>query len=201
VAAQASAGARTYSTRAQLAWWAFEGGSAGAVASMEAQRRLTRRSSVLAGFEEQHGTRRDPALFTSASASGPMRQGWWCGWQGRAGPHALELKHELRGQRAFARSAVRRELTARAESALPLGASLAWTHTAWSTRGGETLYLSETDGDRLTLHPTTGLGQRTRLELSAPALGGCGHASVEWTETPTGTKRPAWTLEWTRRSH
>ena len=129
-----------------------------------------------------------------------MRQGWWCEWRGRARGRALELRHELRGGRAFARRTVRRAVVVRGESALPAGGSLALTHSAWSTRAGESLWISESDGDLLTLRAASGAGERTQVVLALPFVGGRARASVNWTTVAARRAAPAWTLEWTRRT-
>lgn len=187
------------SLEARGAWWRFAPGIDGAAAALELRRSLVHHAAVVFGCDEQHGSRRDPALSATGTTIAGMRQGGWLAWRGTAGGSSLELRHELRGRRAFARGAVRRALSARGQGALPFGATLAWSHGAWSTRGGESLWLAETDGDRLTLRQATGLGTRTRVELAAPLVGGRARGSVQWTESPARRGRPAWTMEWTRR--
>ena len=198
-AAQAHTRSGAVDARAQLAWWGFGRGVAGALGSLDMQRTLRHHAAVAFGCDEQHGTRRDPALVSVPAANQGMRQGWWCAWRGRKDGRALELRHELRGGRAFAQQAVRRALTARGESTLPYGGTLSISQSAWSTRSGETLYLSDSDGDQLTLHAANGLGRRTKVDLAAPLLGGRARGSVQWTETPARGGKPAWKLEWTRR--
>lgn len=184
---------------ARGAWWRYAPGADGAAAALELRRSLVHHAAVVFGCDEQHGSRRDPALSATGTTIAGMRQGGWCAWRGSAGGSSLELRHEWRGRRAFARGAVRRALSARGQGALPFGVTLAWSHGAWSTRGGESLWLAETDGDRLTLRQATGLGTRTRVELAAPLVGGRARGSVQWTESPARRGRPAWTMEWTRR--
>jgi hypothetical protein len=186
--------------RAGAALWAFASGASGAAATLEVERRLVHHAAVAVGFEEQHGTRRDPALASAPAADTPMRQGWWCEWRGRAGGRALDLRHELRGGRAFARRTVRRAIVARGESALPAGGSLAVTHSAWSTRAGESLWISESNGDLLTLRAASGAGERTQVVLVVPFVGGRARAAVDWTTVAARRAAPGWSLEWTRRT-
>jgi hypothetical protein len=180
--------------------WAFASGASGAAATLEVQRRLVHHAAVAVGFEEQHGTRRDPALASAPAAGTSMRQGWWCEWRGRSGGRALDLRHELRGGRAFARSAVRRAIVVSGESTLPAGGSLAVTHSAWSTRAGESLWISESDGDVLTLRAASGAGERTQVVLAAPLLGGRARAMVNWSTVAARRAAPGWSLQWTRRT-
>ncbi len=185
--------------RACAALWAFASGACGAATTLEVERRLVHHAAVAVGFEEQHGTRRDPALASAPAADTPMRQGWWCEWRGRAGGRTLDLRHELRGGRAFARGTVRRAVIAQGESALPAGGSLAVMHSAWSTRAGESLWISESDGDLLTLRAASGAGQRTQVVLALPFVGGRARATVHWTTAASQRAVPGWALEWTRR--
>jgi len=187
---------RTLRARAAL-WW-FGPAAGGASASLEVQQRLVHHADVVFGCEEQHGTRRDPALTAVPAAAG-MRQGFWCEWRGRVNGRGFTLRHELWGAGALARPALHRVLTARGESPLPWGASLAISQRAYSARG-ETLYLSEVDADRLVLHATSGTGARTRAELTLPVPGGRARAALEWTSSPGSHPAPAWTLEWSRRT-
>ena len=155
---------------------------------------------VVFGIEEQHGTRRDPALFASSRSTSGLRQGWWCEWRGQRDERELALRHELWGERAFARRALRRVLVARGGTALPLGGALTLQHAVWSARSGEKLWLPEAGDDRLTLRAVSGAGNRSRLELDVPALGGRARAGVTWTEGAGRRAPPGWTLEWTRRT-
>jgi hypothetical protein len=188
-------------TRASVqgALWAFASGASGARGCLELQQRLVHHDVVDLGLEEQHGTRRDPALAASPPAAAGMRQGGWCEWRGRRAGRALALRHELWGARAFARRASRRAMAARAESPLPWGARLTLSHVVWSAHG-EPLYLVEVDPDRLTLRASSGEGERTRVELAAPFGGGRARAGAEWTWSATRKAAPGWSIQWTRRA-
>ncbi len=198
--AGANAAGETIAARALAAWWRWAPEQGGAVASLEVRTRLVHHAEVAVGCDEQHGTRRDPASTAAPASASGLRQGWWCSWRGRTRGRALELRHELRGSRAFARDAVRRTLAASGESALPFGASLAVTHRTWATRSGESLWLAESDGDLLTLRAATGSGARTQVVLAVPGLGGRARAVAEWTTVPSRRTAPGWSLEWTRRT-
>jgi len=186
--------------RALLAAWRFAPGASGARASLEVRRRLVHHATVLVGFEEQHGTLRDPALGAKAAGGTGMRQGAWLEWHGESPRGRLALRHEWWGARAFARAAARRVSIAQAEAALPGGARLAVLHAAWSARRGERAYLLETGEDRLVLRALTGAGSRTRCELAVPALGGRARLSIAIAESGGRAAAPRWTAEWTRRA-
>lgn len=192
-------GASRTEVRARAAWWAWMRGVPGAAGALEVHRTMVHDAAVVIGCEEQHGTRRDPAWSPAPSGAASMRQGIWCAWRGRRKGRVLEVRHELWGGRAFARAALRRAFTASGEQPLPFGAVLAWSHTSWSTGGGETLWTADDDGERLTLRPATGLGRRTRAGLVFPLAGGRARADVQWTDSPTRSGTPSWTLQWTRR--
>jgi len=191
---------RSRSLRASGALWTFAAGAAGAVATLEVEQRLVQHANVAVGFEEQQGTRRDPAQVAVPASSNGFRQGWWCEWRCRGGGRSLDLRHELRGGRAFARQAVRRAVLVRGESGLPRGGSLAIQHSVWSARTGESSWIPESDGDVWTLRSAPGAGERTQVTIAAPLLGGRGKAAVEWTTTPARDPVPGWSLEWTRRT-
>jgi hypothetical protein len=181
------------------ALWAFAPGASGALGSLEVVRRMVHHADVVLGFEEQHGTRRDPVLAASPARGSGMRQGAWCEWRGRSRGRTLVMRHELWGRRAFARQASRRALTVRGTAALRWGATLAVGHEAWSTRD-EPLYLPEIEPDRITLRASSGEGERARAELEAPLLGGRARASVEWTRRAGRRTAPGWSMQWTRRT-
>lgn len=178
------------------ALWAFAPGASGAGAALEVDRRLVHHATVAFGFDEQHGVRREGVAAPAAA----FRQGAWCAWRGRIGDRTLELRHDLRGGGAFARPGVRRVVTARGESRLPGGATLAFEHTAFLSRGGETLWLAEPEPDRLTLRAAPASGQRSRAELGLPVTGGRARIGVNWTTTPARRGTPAWRVEWTHRT-
>ncbi|MCC6651098.1 MAG: hypothetical protein IT348_08115, partial [Candidatus Eisenbacteria bacterium] len=182
------------------ALWSFGPSASGARGALEVHQRLVHHALVVFGIEEQHGTRRDPALFATSRSTSGLRQGWWCEWRGQRDERELALRHELWGERAFARRALRRVLVARGGTALPLGGALTLQHAVWSARSGEKLWLPEAGDDRLTLRAVSGAGIRSRLELDVPALGGRARAGVTWTEGAGRRAPPGWTLEWTRRT-
>ena len=182
------------------ALWAFGPGVAGSRGALEVHWRLVHHAAVVFGIEEQHGTRRDPAFFALTSATSGMRQGWWGEWRGERDGRTLALRHELWGERAFARSALRRALVARGGTPLPFGGALTLQHAVWSARSGERVWLPEAGDDRLTLRALSGSGSRSRLDVDAPALGGRVRAGVTWMQAATGARAPGWTLEWIRRT-
>jgi len=188
------------SRRALVALWRFAPGADGVRASLEVRRRLVHHAEVLFGFEEQRGTRRDPAYLTGAAATAGMRQGAWCEWHAGDPRARLALRHEWWGERAFVRSAVRRVSVASADAALPAGARLAVTHAAWLARRGERAYLLEDAEDRLVIRAVSGAGTRTRCELSVPAMGGRARLSIAIAESGGKAAAPHWTAEWTRRA-
>ncbi|MFN8586957.1 MAG: hypothetical protein U0704_04070 [Candidatus Eisenbacteria bacterium] len=182
------------------ALWAFGPGADGSRGALEVHCALVHHAAVVFGIEEQHGTRRDPALFAASAAGSGMRQGWWCEWRGSRDGRELALRHELWGERAFARAALRRVLVARGGMPLPFGGAIALQHAVWAARSGEKLWLPEAGDDRLTLRALGGSGARSRLELEAPALGGRVRAGVGWMQGGSRPVPPQWTLEWIRRT-
>lgn len=200
LAASARAGGARRDVRLLLAAWRFAPGAAGARLSAEARQSLGRSADVFAGFEEQRGTRRDPAFTAAAPAPSGLRQGIWCEWRAGGARGRLALRHEWWGARAFARAAVRRVSVASAEAALPGGASLAVTHAAWLARSGERAWLLEAAEDRLVLRALSGAGTRTRAELSVPALGGRARLGIAIAQPARRSAAPRWTAEWTRRA-
>ena len=186
--------------RALLALWRYRPGAAGVRASLEARQAIGPQAEVTAGFEEQRGTRRDPALASAASTPAGIRQGAWCEWRAEGRRGRLALRHEWWGARAFVRSAVRRLSVASADAALPGGARLAVTHAAWLARRGERSYLLEAAEDRLVLRALAGDGTRTRCELSVPAMGGRARLGIALAESGGRAAAPRWTAEWTRRA-
>lgn len=200
LAASARAGGARRDARLLLAAWRFAPGAAGARLSAEARQSLARGAELFAGFEEQRGTRRDPAFAASAPGPAGMRQGLWCEWRVGDARGRLALRHEWWGARAFAREAVRRVSIASVEAALPGGAVLAVTHAAWLARRGERAWLLETAEDRLVLRALTGAGTRTRAELAVPAAGGRATLGIAIAEPGGRAAAPRWTAEWTRRA-
>lgn len=180
------------------ALWAFRPGVAGARGALELGRRMGQHAALAAGFEEQHGPRREPAMGATRPVG--MRQGLWAEWRGATDGFTLALRHELWGERAWVRAAVRRATVVRAEGDGPGGSGWVVTHALWRVRRGESLYLPETDGDRLTLRSLSGAGERTRLELRVPALQGMARVSLALSRGGGRGSPAVWSAEWTRRS-
>lgn len=128
-----------------------------------------------------------------------MRQGIRAEWSAVARGRTFTLRHELWGERAFARLEVRRLLEATVQWPLAAGARLTVRHAVWRAMRSERLYLPEEDVDRVTLRAVTGAGARTRLQAALPALGGRVSASLVWTDPSPPRATPGWSVEWTRR--
>lgn len=176
------------------ALWNFARGSSGSRGALEVGGRLTEHAALDAGFEEQRGPRRE----TERRRSG-IRQGFWTELRTERHEVAVTLRHELWGERAFARSAVRRSLAVRVQCAGPAGSSLTLSHWAWSARHGESLYLPEVEGVRLALRALRGEGERTRMEVTAPVPGGRARLAVVIANADDGERDVRWTAEWSRR--
>jgi len=181
------------------ALWSWRAGQSGARGALEVDARLGQHGSFACGAEDQHGPRREPSPHARAAGT---RQGWWCEWRGGSPGARLALRHELWGERAFARDAVRRAVVARADWAVPYGGRLAVTHSVWRVRSGESLYLPEAQPDRLVLRASSGAGTRTRCELRLPIASGTVRLGLALASglTKAANPRPAWTVEWSRRS-
>ncbi|MEO5988989.1 MAG: hypothetical protein ABIU54_01660 [Candidatus Eisenbacteria bacterium] len=180
------------------ALWAFRPGVTGARGALELARRMGQNALLAAGFEEQHGPRRESAMGASRPVG--MRQGLWGEWRGTTDGLTLALRHELWGEHAWMRAAVRRATVVRAEGEGPGGSGWAVSHALWRVRRGESLYLPETDGDRLTLRSLSGIGERTRLELRVPAMQGTARLSLALARGGGRGSPAVWSAEWTRRS-
>jgi len=181
--------------RAHGSWWRFAPERAGRRAALEVDGRMGEHASFVVGAEEQHGARRE------GEARPPgLRQGLWGAWRARSGPLELALRHELWGARPFAREAVRRSLAAEAETRPAAGVSFLVSHALWRVKSGERLHLPEADGDRLTLRSLTGEGERTRIELRTPLLGGRLRLGLTTTRSLTRATRPQWRAEWSKRN-
>jgi hypothetical protein len=123
----------------------------------------------------------------------------WGEWSGAAPGLALTVRHEAWGERRFAHGEVRAASSARIEVSAPFGVKLALAATAFRVRRGESLYLADSEGSRLVLRSLSGSGERTRLELQAPAGRGRVRAALNLDERAPRT-RAQWTLDWTRRT-
>lgn len=180
---------------ATLSAWRFAPGATGARAGAELAWRGGPAGDLRGGVEEQHGVRR---LDVSSRGRG-LRQGGWLEWHHAAPGVSLSLRHEVWGEAALARGAVRRVVSAGARVALPLGAELRVAHAVYRTRRGESFYLPERERDRLVLRALAGAGQRTRAELALPAAGGTVRSSLGLTTGRTRAGRAQWSVDWTRR--
>jgi len=181
------------------ALWAWRAGQSGARAALEVDARLGEHQSFACGAEDQHGPRREPSPRARPAGT---RQGWWCEWRGGSPGARLALRHELWGARSLARDAVRRAVVARADWDAPFGGRLALTHAVWRVGSGESLYLPEAWSDRLVLRASSGAGSRTRCELRLPIATGTIRLglSLATAGTRAANRRPAWSVEWSRRS-
>ncbi len=173
--------------------WRFAAGASGARAALVFALPLAEHADIDAGFEEQRGPRREADRHVA------LRQGFWSEVRADRPAGALAVRHELWGERAFARSAVRRALAVRTSCALPAGASLTVTHWAWSARSGESLWLPEAEGDRLALRALRGDGERTRVEAVAPVPGGRARLALTVARPAGRSSDVRWSVEWTRR--
>lgn len=176
------------------ALWRFRPGITGARAALEVAVRLAHHDALAAGFEEQHGVRREPATHPDR-----FRQGVWGEWRGGSDGLALVLREELWGEGAGVRDVVRSVSAAGAEIAGPARSVVRISHCAYRVRRGESLYLPEAESDRLVLRALTGVGERTRIEMQLPLAGGVARAAAAWTAA-AGPPRVQWTLDWNRRA-
>jgi hypothetical protein len=177
------------------ALWRFRPGITGSRAALEVVGRLSHHDVLAAGFEEQHGVRREPATHPER-----FRQGAWGEWRGGPEGLALVLREELWGEGAWVRGAVRSVSAAGVEVLGPARSVLRLSHCAYRVRRGESLYLPEVESDRLVLRALTGVGERTRLELQLPLAGGVARAAAAWTAAAALPPRAQWTLDWNRRA-
>ncbi len=186
-------------TRALGSLWRWDLGRSGARGALEVAARMGQHESFACGVEEQHGARREPAPDARPTGT---RQGLWTEWRGGPPEARFALRHELWGAHAFARGAVRRAVVARVDRGLPAGGRIAVTHAVWVVKRGESLYLPEPEADRLVLRALAGTGTRTRAELTLPFATGDIRLGLAWVTSGTraGTRPPAWTVEWARRS-
>lgn len=174
--------------------WRFRSGHAGARAAFQLERTLAAGSVLAAGFEQQQGDRgelRSPV---------PLREGGWLEWSTPARPLGLLVRHETWGARACLRDVTRAVSSFRLEARLPRGASLSAAHLVYRVRRGESLYLRESESDRMVLRALAGEGQRTRLDLRIPLAHGALRAGGQLTAPLGGTPSPRWTIDWTRRA-
>jgi len=185
--------------RAIGALWQFGPGLAGARGALEVGVRLAEHGALSVGAEEQQGVRRISSAARPTQLPG-VRRGAWCEWRGGPPGFTVALRHEAWGSDRLARPAVRVVSAARVEARAPLGATIGIAHTEYHARRGESLYLAEAEADRLILRALSGDGERTRLELRAPAGGGTLRAALDLATAGTKPPRPRWTLDWSRRA-
>lgn len=176
------------------ALWRFRPGLTGARAALEVAGRLAHHDHLAAGFEEQHGARREPDPHPDR-----FRQGVWGEWRGGSDGLKLVLREEWWGEGAWVRGTVRSVSAAGVEIMGPARSVLRISHCAYRVRRGESLYLPEAESDRLVLRALTGVGERTRIETQLPLAGGVGRAAAAWT-TASAPPRVQWTLDWSRRA-
>ena len=186
---------RAGEARALLAVWRFRAGQAGARVGLECRRPLAAGGRLVWGLEEQHGARKE-----SSASPAALRQGGWLEWSSGAEPFSLAVRHEGWGARAVLRDVVRTVTSARIEARAPLGVKLALSHAVFRTRRGESLYLAESESDRLVLRALSGEGQRSKLEVLVPAGRGRVRATLLVTAAGNRPSAPKWTMEWIRRS-
>ena len=184
------------------ALWRFGPAANGARAMLEVERALPHHVAVVLGFEEQHGTRRDPRFAASRTEAEAreFRQGAWGEWRAVRGPVELGWRHERWGARAPVRDAVRAVTTARFGARTRGGLGARVTHAVFRARRGEHVYLPEAQADRLVLRALSGDGERTRLEIELPFAGGRAQAALNRTTSGVKSPRMQWTLEWIRRA-
>jgi hypothetical protein len=182
------------SVRLAGALWRFRPGLTGSRASLEFTRRLAHHDRVAAGFEEQHGARRDPATHPDR-----FRQGVWWEWRGGSDGLGLVLREEWWGEGAWVRGTVRSVSAAGVEIMGPARSMLRISHCAYRVRRGESLYLPEAESDRLVLRALSGVGERTRIEAQLPLAGGVGRATAAWSAV-SAPPLVQWTLDWSRRA-
>jgi hypothetical protein len=176
------------------ALWRFRPGLTGARASLEFAGRLAHDDHLAAGFEEQHGARRETDTHPDR-----FRQGAWGEWRGGSDGLKLVLREEWWGEGAWVRGTVRSVSAAGVEIAGPARSMLRISHCAYRVRRGESLYLPEAESDRLVLRALSGVGERTRIETQLPLAGGVGRAAAAWTAV-SAPPRVQWTLDWSRRA-
>ncbi|HTK32392.1 MAG TPA: hypothetical protein VL332_10580 [Candidatus Saccharimonadaceae bacterium] len=193
-----SAGPAALAARGYAALWRFREGQTGARASLEVEPRIPQHGALVIGFEEQHGTRRAPANTVVRTRG--MRQGGWAEWRSGATGPSLTLREETWGRAAWARGRVRAVSTVRLEAPLVGAASIGVTHAVYRTESGESLYLPETEADRLVLRALTGDGERTRIECDVPVAHGEVRAAFELNLAEGRPTRAQWTVDWIRRA-
>lgn len=185
--------------RGLVAWWRFAPGADGARASLEVRQRVVHHAQLVLGLEQRQGVRREPTAVASVSATA-LRQGFTCEWHAQAGDRDVALHHEWWGAHAFARDGRGRVFIARVSAALPCGAAIVASQSAWDVAPGESRWLADPGPDRLTLRALSGRGGRSRLELAIPCLGGRARLGAAWTDGTRTRAAPSWSAEWTRRT-
>ncbi|TMQ70632.1 MAG: hypothetical protein E6K81_12135 [Candidatus Eisenbacteria bacterium] len=200
LAASLSGPAGTAAASVFGAVWRFRPGVAGARAGLAVERPLAHHGALEIGLEEQRGSRRDAGSTGPLLGPGNIRRGLWGEWWSGEGTMSLGLRHEVWGERPWARGVVRAVTGARIELQGPAGVRLGITHSLYRVRSGESLYLREAESDRLVLRAMTGEGARTRVEARSPFAGGRMRAALLLAATADRRARTQWTLDWTRRA-
>lgn len=176
--------------------WRYHAGQSGSRMAIECRRALGENGRLVLGFEEQQGARNEAAATTGA-----LRQGGWIEWSGGAAPLTLGVRHETWSAAAWLEDVVRSVTSARVDARGPLGIEVTLAHAVYRTRRGESLYLAESESDRLVLRALSGEGQRSKLELLVPAgRRGRVRGTLLLTSTSGVPRPPQWSIEWIRRS-
>ena len=177
-----------------LSVWRFRPAQAGSRAAVQLECGLAGGGAFEAGFEEQQGYRGELRSNTG------LRQGGWVEWSTAPRPLGLAVRQETWGARAPLREVTRAVSSCRIEARLPRGIRVSLAHLVYSARRGESLYLRETESDRLVLRALSGEGQRTRVELHMPLARGTVRGSGQFTSPLHAARTARWALEWTRRA-
>ncbi len=117
-------------------------------------------------------------------------------WAAGTGRLALTLRQEQWGVPPWARQSLRSALSARVQVQAPANLTLRATHTIFVTRRGESIYLPESDSDRMTLRALSGAGERTRFEVRVPAARGLLLAALNLSSSSGQSIRSQWRLDW-----
>jgi hypothetical protein len=180
--------------RLLAAGWRFHRAEAGGRLACELERSLADGADLGAGFEEQHGVRRE------GQRDPGMRQGAWLEWSRLTGPLGLAARHETWSAGGGLRDLVRAVTAMRIVARGPAGTSLSLDHALYRVRRGESLYLREAESDRIVLRALSGEGQRTRIDFALPLARGTLRAALHLDLRDGVQRAPRWDLEWSRRT-